>query len=198
MTDDRRINDEALDAAIETTARVDAPLGLTARISALLDERAERGTGRGWPALAPRWALTLAAAALVIAAVAWWPRPAVVGPSVVGPNFSSAGGASPSVVGPSVAGPSFRLRGALRRTTVGLAQAVSSAAAPRRTPAHPATPDDHERALPALASIPEVASKAIAPDSLGVPALETAPTTPIVPLTIDTDRRDESGRGAYR
>jgi hypothetical protein len=179
---DHELDDHALDAMLEAIARSDAPRTLTARVSDAI-------AGRESSALAGHrvgFALTVAVA-LVVLAVIWTasrhrmsPAPPLVAHHA--PAATPRTGASPSSAAPLEP-----------EATVATAQPVRVV----RATQHRATPhDDHDRALPALATLPGVGPRDISPAALQTLPLQIDRIEDIAPLTIQGGR-DSSGQGDF-
>ena len=178
-------DDRELDTMIESLARAGAPDGFAGRVSAAIDARdASPSVSRR-----PAFAMAAVAAAIAVLAGAIWitsRRATTPPPSIVARDTAPA---TPSAIpaptiAPSVAPPE---------------QMPSVAMAPRgaHTLRHrPSTADDHDRALPALASLPGVGPHDISPAAMQTAPLEIDRIDDIAPLTIQGGR-DTSGRGDY-
>jgi hypothetical protein len=178
--------DRALDAMIESLARVDAPRGFAARVSAALDERdSMAASDRLRVALAASVAVVL----VVIGAVWFGPTRPPLPPA--GPPSSTVGHLE---LAPSVPIPAGSIAASARSSPgtnvhVGRLQPSGSL---RVWPA-----SDHERALPALVEVPAIQPRVIEPYPLAVASVEIEHIEALEPLVIQSGRTD-SGPGDFR
>lgn len=185
ISNGHELDDRELDTMIESLARGGAPGGFAERVRSAIDVRdASPSVSRR-----PVFAMAAVAAAIAMLVGAIWitsrreetpPAPIVARHTAPGiPSATPAPTVAPSVEPPE--------------------QLPSGAMAPRGAQAlrhRPSTADDHDRALPALASLPGVGPHDISPAALQTAPLEIDRIDDIPPLTIQGGR-DTSGRGEF-
>jgi len=184
--DDHEPDAGALDAMLERIAAAHAPGDFTARVSQALD------ASHASPVAGRRVSFVIAAAAGVLAIViAVWiasrhpETPSTPVPSSASTRTLPANARPASEVVPQPT------------TTPTAALAVAPVRAARGGPhrSHSQV-DDHDRALPALASLPGLGPRDISPATLHTAPLEIDRIDDIAPLTIQSGR-DTSGRGDF-
>jgi hypothetical protein len=179
-------DDRALDAMLETIARANAPRNFAARLSAALDAR------HAIPVAGRRVRFVMAAAAGVLAIVvsAWIASRHVASPSAPALSSRSA---------PTSAAHTSPAPGAVPQSTIPDTTALALAAARTTHVTQPRSlsrEDDHDRALPALASLPGLGPRDISPATLHTAPLEIDRIDDIAPLTIQSGR-ETGGRGDF-
>jgi hypothetical protein len=174
MMNPDRDRDAALEALLASVASAQAPTGFSARVREALDARASgsRHSRTWWPALA-------AVALLLVAAAGWW----------VWRQPDRVPARSETTTARSTVPDTLLERRSQLVADAPLARLPVPQQARLRTPLS----QDHERALPALGSPPDVSQRVIAPVDLSVAPLVVRPTAALEPLMIDAVTEDGTG-----
>jgi hypothetical protein len=178
-------DDRAIDALIESVSRADAPRDFASRVSVAIDAR-NSGVGLGGH-------LHLVSAASAVALVA------VIGMLWMGTS-RHATPAPPATVAHETPAAVPRVPAAPEPLTPQIAadaQAPGDGRHATRRPRRRKEPEDHERALAALARVPDVEQNEISPRSIDTVSIDVTPMNAIAPLTVQGGR-DTSGRGDFR